>query len=355
MAADGTTESSQETGMSPVGMSASETTKRAASAAATPDLQGTKPPEPAAGGGGGGGGGGGNGTVSTIQKGALDRRGEKVERVFFWRPNYVIYLAAGTVSVQFSDSPKEADEQIKRLAELLPFRNKLLYLGQRVLEEKQKKVARKKTPGDSTASMQETACYFTQIADAIRLGLEEKVELGRTILQDAIEDATALLERNGRVGYLQAGVGTVLIFLLGTIGAAILTQMNGHDTLPRMFAACSSGALGALLSIATGIRDRTVAIDKDTSSNYWEAAARILIGVISGLVLYLILRSGLVTVTGVNAATLEAESAAAWLFTILIGFLGGFVERLVPDLLDKTGSRIKAAAPEQPKPAPVKP
>jgi hypothetical protein len=263
------------------------------------------------------------GTTAGIRKDAYDNRGQKIEYVFFRRTNYVIYLADNRVSIQFSDSPAEATAQIKAIAELLPLRNKLQYLA-RGLPKNDERV-------------DDSWCYLTQVADAMRLGLEGQIGMGRDILQGAIEDVTSLVERDGRVCYLKAAAtGMAAWAIVSALGAAG-TSWLGYDFIAKMFAASCSGAIGAILSIAIGIRNRTVAIDGDRRGNSMEAQVRILIGVISGVALYLILSSGLVS--GIDWM-LTADKPGAWKITLLIGFAGGFLERLVPDLLEKSATRL---------------
>jgi hypothetical protein len=280
--------------------------------------------------------------VEEIKKGGKDSRDEDIERIFCRRDEYAIYLASGNITVQFANCPIKASEQIKAIAELLPLRNKLQYLGRGFAS---KMVSGSKGP-------ETTRCYYGQIADAFRLGLEGQVPMGRNVLQDAINDLQALVERDGRACYLRAGMTTVSYFLVAAIVGACGAAWFQSDLFTKLFVAIGSGALGAMLSIAMGIRNRTVAIDGYAPVNTMEAAVRILIGVISGVVLYLILSSGVVVgmdsmlaaQESAGGATLQPTDIAAWKLTILVGFLGGFVERLVPDLLDNTGSRLTAAA-----------
>jgi hypothetical protein len=268
-------------------------------------------------------------TVEAVRKGNSDGRGEKIERIFFRRDDYAIYLAHGTVTVQFSNCPEKASHQIQAIAELLPLRNKLQYLGRGL-------ITRRRASGNATET-EVNPCYFNQIADAMRLGLENQLPMGRSILEGAIADLTAVVERDGRVCYLKAGVLTMLGFVFASLAGVVLSLWSGSEFFSKMFAASCSGSIGAMLSIALGIRNRTVAVDGYARANRMEAALRVLIGVISGVVLYLILSSGLVT--GMDSMFKTAEFGA-WKVTILIGFLGGFLERLVPDLLEKTGTRV---------------
>jgi hypothetical protein len=97
-----------------------------------------------------------------------------------------------------------------------------------------------------------------------------------------------------------------------------------------------------VLSIAIGIRARTVAIEGDWKSNAVDAAVRIGIGMISAAVLYLVLNSGLVSSISVGGAALNG-GAMSWQLALIVGVAAGFLERLVPDLLERGTEPAKPA------------
>jgi hypothetical protein len=99
--------------------------------------------------------------------------------------------------------------------------------------------------------------------------------------------------------------------------------------------ATTSGAGGALLSTAIALRARSVAIDGDVLSNAVDSTVRIMIGVISAAVLFLMLSSNLLPNVSVAAMPVFKPESITWKIALLIGFAAGFLERLVPDLLEK--------------------
>ena len=101
------------------------------------------------------------------------------------------------------------------------------------------------------------------------------------------------------------------------------------------------GALGALLSIIMAIRTRTVALDVHQGSNILDAAARLLVGLISATFLFLILTSGMVPEVKVGEAALVGSGATSKT-ALIVGFAAGFLERLLPDLLSKGASETQA-------------
>jgi hypothetical protein len=250
--------------------------------------------------------------VVDIRKGQPDCRGEKVEFVYVRRRNcFAIYRSSGRILVQYADDENEARKQVANIAELLPLRDRLQYL---------------------VSDLESPHAYQWQIAESLRLGLDGQREAAKHTMQLAIDNILAMRVSQGRTTYLlYAGLSVILVIaLLGAITAAIvLIKGNPGLDLDHLMQATGSGAMGALLSTAIALRARTLATDGSWKSNIVDSAARIMIGVISGAILYLFLASGLG-----GSLSLPDAPDKAWKLVLLAGFLAGFLERLVPDLLE---------------------
>src|SRR5438128_422396 len=101
--------------------------------------------------------------------------------------------------------------------------------------------------------------YRAQIADALRLGLENQPNIAKLILDEALQDAKSIQERIGRQVYLKWATSIALAAALALIpfGGWFIQGRHGVHLL---LMAVGAGALGALLSIAIGIRQRSVAV-----------------------------------------------------------------------------------------------
>ncbi len=160
----------------------------------------------------------------------------------------------------------------------------------------------------------------------------------QALLSEAVAEALAAQGRHGRLVYLQwAGIAIVPALILILIGASCVPSRAGVDLL---LMSAGAGAIGAAQSIAISIRARTVAIEGDWKSNAVDAAVRVAIGMISAAVLFLMLYSGLVPNIKAGDATLTG-TAITWQVALVVGFAAGFLERLVPDLLERSAPPAK--------------
>jgi hypothetical protein len=259
--------------------------------------------------------------------GAKDSTGRTIDFIYFKRHNYAIYRSDPEILVAHSDTSTEADQQIAAICGLLPLRDHLINLI-------------KDLPPKSDKHF-----YLAHIADALRLGLEKQPEAAKAIIEQAAHEVMDMRERVGRMVYLYwaAGIALVVAGVLITLGGAYAKDISG---VPLLLMATGAGAIGALLSIAIGIRGRTVAVEGNWRANAMDAAVRVLIGVISAGVLFLLLNTGVVT--DLQAGGVKFTGAdMKWQVAVLFGFAAGFLERLVPDLLEKSapGSKPPATTP----------
>jgi multisubunit Na+/H+ antiporter MnhB subunit len=126
------------------------------------------------------------------------------------------------------------------------------------------------------------------------------------------------------------GTAAVLIGLLFLVSRFYPFE----EASSNLWLAGKAGLVGAAFSIALAIRGRTVALDTDLIDNVTDGTLRLLIGVVAAGVLLLLLASGILPNLTIGNANFSG-SGLNWQMVLVVGFVGGFLERLVPDLLEK--------------------
>ena len=74
---------------------------------------------------------------------------------------------------------------------------------------------------------------------------------------------------------------------------------------------------------------------QQSAMNYWMAALRVTLGLLSGLMLYLLIRHP------ISHGVVAASGWSDWQGAALIGFLGGFAERLVPTMFQQAAQSFE--------------
>jgi len=274
---------------------------------------------------------------SKLKIDGADPAGRQITDIYFKRNTYVIYCTGEglekQVLVYYSDDDETADKQIAGVSELIPLRNQLQCLLREMLQAlKESKTMQVDARIDNR--------YHAQIAEAFRLGLERNIDMAKATLEGAIQEVRNINASLARDFYIRGAIPWALAGAVGALIAAAFFLSTGNANflkpslpLAHLLIASSAGAVGALLSIAISVRAR-VPIDGNKNSIRNDAMIRIMMGVISAGVIYLIAGSGLLAQIQIGDFTFQSGSIP-WQATILLGFAAGFLERLVPDLLEK--------------------
>lgn len=272
--------------------------------------------------------------VSAIHVGALDAAENEIVAIYSKVSNqYAVYLALDRkttttrVVVQYADDTQLAAQQRKRMAPLNAKRSEITGLLSNWSDSR-------------LETFQEKArSYQGELAAALILCLEDDPDGAlaslNEIANDIIEDRTSW----GRFEYLLAAsaAAMVSILLLQWIKSVALSADTG-----TLWLAGRAGAVGAFFSVAIALRNRSVLPNSHRKDNIADAVLRIVIGVIAAGVLILILRAAIMPGFKIGDAVLSG-SAISWPAVLVVGFLAGFLERLVPDLLTKAeGDRAGA-------------
>jgi hypothetical protein len=259
--------------------------------------------------------------VADIIAGQKDAAGVVVETIYVKRPpRYAVYRTQERVVVHYADHDPLATAQAAMLAKLSPLRGAIngLVDGWRTSRVKGR-FARARS-------------FDRQVGDALIVALEGDQACAEELLNEIKTNIRNIRVSWARFLYLiYASVSAILLCGLAVAG---YSQGWATEQFAGLWLAGGAGAVGAFFSIAVAIRNRTVLPDLRWLDNLADAVLRIVIGVIAAVMLTLLLRAGVVK------SDLLAESGklgtANLELALVVAFVAGFLERLVPDLLEKS-------------------
>jgi hypothetical protein len=253
--------------------------------------------------------------LKNIQIRKRDSRGLPITHIYAAQADEYVIYCAGEVMVHFADDQARMQAQKKTISPLSSARAEVNSLSQGL------------------------ACRDVinqQLAYALQLALDGDLDGAKVTIAAARAAVLAKRAARGRFQYLKwsYGAAVALIGLLFIASWFHPFQESSSD----LWLAAKAGVVGAAFSIALAIRARTVALDTDLLDNVTDGTLRLIIGVISAGILLLLFKCGIVPSLKIGDADFKAN-ALTWQLVLVIGFLGGFLERLVPDLLEKRNSQ----------------
>lgn len=308
--------------------------------------------------------------VAEVTPGVLDFAGNQISCLYAYHPpDYAVYRTKARVMIHFADCEAVAKAQRDRIACLTPLRGQISSLidGWHTAENPWWRPRLEENPIRKKANR-----YDRRTADAIVLGLDNSgnnaAETAQVLLAEIKNDIISERTSMARTDYLRFALFLVgLLIFLAWVASWPEVQhfFLFPNQMPAVWTSVSGGAVGAFFSIAIGLKNRAVLIDLQNRDNRADALLRMLIGVIAGGMILCLLLSGLIS-KQVGAGQLNpGERGYEPLLVFMIGFLAGFFERLVPDLLSQTnlGTKEKsgtqggtaAATPPSTPPTPTPP
>lgn len=235
--------------------------------------------------------------------------------------------------IQYADDQALGIEQRRALAPLNPLRGEINGL----------------VDGWRNSARSKDKCrarlFDRRTADALTAALQgDKVhgeELLKAVKADVIEERVSI----GRVEYLRyavlAALGVFALFgavaVWGGAGWPLANFVRSDD----IWLAAGVGSLGALFSIAIGIRSREIRTDLQRRDNIADAILRVGIGAVSAIILFSLVRSRFIEISGL---AIDGADGVATHAAIIVAFLAGFSERLVGNFLTRAADGVAGAA-----------
>jgi hypothetical protein len=264
-------------------------------------------------------------SLSELMEGKKDKLGHKVEEILWIGRDYAIYSSEKGVYVQFSDRPEEEAAQRNRFTEISPELCELRYLTYEMR-------SRWSFGFGALIGRRPSSLFDHNMAQALMLVMEEKVREGKKLAQQALTMAVERVTNDNTVKYFGCCLSFWILSII--IGGIVVRDVVPSQKLIFTVAAMS-GATGAVLSLATRLQAFQLRPCHQSSMNYLMGFTRVGIGLIAGPIL-LLLGSTILSeaIRGLGPMVGEWRGAA------VLGLIGGFSERLIPNLLRRTLGEI---------------
>jgi len=263
--------------------------------------------------------------VDDIREGALDRRGLLIERVYAKEPLFAVYGTREGPQVQFAEDAKVSAVQREAYAAIDPLIVEIATLlsqwrGYTI------RGAERRTAG------------------AIRAALCGYPKTAMTTLEEVKALVIAERELRGRAWTLLFSFSTALAI---TLALVVTVRLQAHlvffdlwtkdfPSLPPWAVVVLAGMVGALFSSTIAVREKSLAANLNRLENFVDGASRVFVGAVAAVALFIFFKAGLIPSVKVGEYELKAETIENNDKLLLtLGFLAGFLERLVPDLLKK--------------------
>lgn len=244
---------------------------------------------------------------------------------------FAVYYTEERVMIQFSDDQALGADQRKALAPVSAKRAEISAL----LSE----LRNSGKPARVAAERSLRRDLGASLAQCLRGELAE----GEASLDKLLKKLTDHRNSRGRLRFvLTAFVAGLAMMIFAAIFTSGMINYQPDDAARTLWYAGCVGIVGAFFSVAIAVRDRSLEADRVTLDTTLDAALRMFVGALGGALLLALIQSGAVgliiggarIVGGTEKNALQSLSTG-WLLILLVAFVGGFFERMVPDLLNK--------------------
>lgn len=278
--------------------------------------------------------------VADLIRNQPDSAGVIVEQIYIKVSElYAVYRTDERVVIQFADDPALGAEQRKSLIDLALTRGAIDSL-----------LAEMRDTRDH-GRLKRAQRYERRLADALTLALQGQTNQATAELdslkQHLVEERKSYARRTYLLTSVAAGAGLILLIAVLSSSLFNFGVPAGHRAVAAsMWFAAAVGTVGAFFWTAIAVSNREI----EPSVSLWDTASdaglRMFVGALSGALIFALIRAKAFGIT-IGSAVIDGNSArflssgADWLLVLLVAFVAGFMQRLVPDMLAKaTASEV---------------
>ena len=277
-------------------------------------------------------------SLDQVRLGEKDKLGNKVLEILWVGEDYKVYRTDRGVYVNFSDCAHRERQQREAFTEICPELCELRFLTHEMHGEPGSglmfwRLSRSGSePPDRGASL-----FEHNIAQALMLLMQDRPEQAKAIARAALEMAVVRCTNDNTIRYVMASMRAAA---LAAASVALLGFVSDGDpfgggAFPPYITAALFGVLGAAFSVITRVQSFQMKPCQQSNMNHLMAWARIAFGLIAGLMLYLIVGHPL------GNTMIRPGLFQNWEMVAIVGFLGGFAERLVPTVFRRTAAILE--------------
>lgn len=177
--------------------------------------------------------------------------------------------------------------------------------------------------------------YNPSLGHAMTVYLDGDTNGANEVLRRVYDEMVLHLTRRGKAAYLGGAALMMSLVLVAFLITRFLTIVN-LDTEHVIWAiVCAS--IGGFLSVALGATSRKIDLHDSFRLNLFNGVVRILIAIICGVILYFLIQAEFVL-------SIIKHDQEAYGY-IIVFFLSGFSEKLVPNLLTRLDQSSSAYSP----------